>query len=374
MRKFIKKILLFSIPLIIIFSPVIVVLYGSGENFTSIDKILKSGKKYLIGYAYNENNYGYLKWKTIESTSKKEILALGSSRVLAFREDMFNTSFYNAGYTINNMEDYLLFFENIPKNKYPRLLIIGLDQWMFNPNYGDLKQTKNNTFWEKSFTFKPSPSTIKTSYINFLDGKYDFSAIYKKNDFQKIGLNALMNNKGMRRDGSMFYGSQIEMLLDNDPLANDFNYSNTLLRIREGNRKFEYANHSNLNAYVKLDEFLNFCKKNNIYVIGFFPPYANVVYQKMLKTNKYKYLQEIYPKSYESFSKYNFELFDFTDISKFGSTDAETIDGFHGGELMYLKMLLHMSENKSDIKHFINIKKIQIDINKRSNNYIVYDY
>lgn len=374
MKKFIVQILLFSLPLFLLALPAFIILVGSGAYFQSLDSILKSDEKYLIGFAYNEKNYNYIKWKEIESSPKNDILSIGSSRVLAFRDEMFKTSFYNAGYTITSMTDYLLFFKNIPKTKYPKVLIMGIDQWMFNASYDDYEPIKSKTYWEDSFTYFPTFKTIKTIYIDLLKDKYDLSVVDNEDRLDKIGLNALVYNTGLRNDGSMYYGRQIKNLINNSQKTTDFNYEDTFLRIKKGNRRFEYADHSNKNTFAQLDEFLGFCKENNIYVIGFLPPYANAVYQKMVMTNKYNYLKEIYPKGKVNFSKYNFELYDFTDGSKFGATDDETIDGFHGGELTYIKMLLKMTKNNSVINKYVNSDKLQLDIKNRLNNYTVYDY
>ena len=153
MRAFILKIIKLGLPLIIFIVTVYLFLRLTGENFYSIDSIIKSDKKYLIGYAYNENNYRYLKWKTLIEKDKQNIWALGSSRVLQFRANMFESSFYNSGYTISSISDFLPYLSSIPQDKYPKILIIGFDQWMFNENWDKLKDKKNKDYWKKSFTY-----------------------------------------------------------------------------------------------------------------------------------------------------------------------------------------------------------------------------
>ena len=48
-----------------------------------------------------------------------DVWALGSSRVLQFRSRMFEKSFYNAGYTMEGVGDFLPFMQSIPAEKYP---------------------------------------------------------------------------------------------------------------------------------------------------------------------------------------------------------------------------------------------------------------
>ena len=60
MKRFLIQLIIFTSPLIIIFGLPTYILWQSKENFYKIDKILSSKEKYLIGYAYHENNYGFL--------------------------------------------------------------------------------------------------------------------------------------------------------------------------------------------------------------------------------------------------------------------------------------------------------------------------
>lgn len=375
MKTFVLKTSKFLIILLVMLSPIYMFLLYTGENFYNIDKIIKSDNKYFIGYLHNEENYRYLKWKTITSKEKFKIWTLGSSRVLQFRENMFTDSFYNAGYTVTSIGDYLEFMKSIPKEKYPDVLLLGLDQWMFNKNHDDLKYTRDTTYWKNSFLFFPKSNTYTPLFSNLLSGKYNslisqFNA--KNEDIKKIGLNALVNNTGYRNDGSMYYGAQIENLLKNSISTKDFEYKETFKRIKEGNRKFEYGDVVNSQAISKLEKLLKFCYENHISVVGFLPPFAEKVNLKMKETKRYNYIEKIYPEINPLFKKYNFELYDLTSPIKFNSEDDETIDGFHGGELTYLKALIDITYKNSIIKNHVNIIKLENDILNKQNRYLVY--
>ncbi|MFN4152790.1 MAG: DALR domain-containing protein, partial [Candidatus Sericytochromatia bacterium] len=296
---------------------------STGENFYNIDNIIKSDHKYFIGYSHNEENYSYLKWKTIITKEKFEVWSIGSSRVLQFRENMFTGSFYNAGYTVTSIGDYMEFLKSIPKDKYPDVLLLGIDQWMFNENYDDLNYTRDSTYWKNSFVYFPKTNTYNAVITNFLSGKYSslLNDINSDNKFvKKIGLNALVNNTGFRNDGSMYYGIQIKNLLNNNVATKDFGYKDTFKRIDEGNRKFQYGDSVNKFAIKKLDKLLKFCYKNNISVIGFLPPFAEKVNVKMEETKKaYERLKNAI-QEYEILQKLptdeNFEEDLYTEIQK----------------------------------------------------------
>lgn len=378
MTKFVKILFWFALPILIITAPIVWFLSLTGENYCSIGGIVKSKDKYLIGYAYNENNYSYLKWKTITENNKKDIWALGSSRVLQFRSNMFKGEFYNAGYTIESISDFQPFVESISKDKYPETIIIGLDQWMFNKEFDELKETKPKSYWKNSFSYSVNSTKFSAILKDLKMGKYDLSIVSNRYDenrkLRKIGLNALVNNKGFRNDGSIYYGTQINKLLGNDSTVNDFNYTSTFERISNGNRRFEYGNSPNKKAFKILERFLDFCFDNKIKVVGFFPPFANKVRNKMDDTGRYHYMDSLYNLSREMFFKKGFELWDMQNLNKFGSNDDETIDGFHGGELTYLKILLYILKHNSSLNNYTNIEELENDLINAQNRFLVYDY
>jgi hypothetical protein len=376
MKRFLIHLFIFTIPLIILFVFPTYILWQSKENFYNLDKVLLSKEKYLIGYAYHENNYGFVKWTYLNSNENKIVWALGSSRVLQFRENMFDVSFYNAGYTISSITDFELFLKSLPVSKLPKYIIIGLDQWMFNESYDALNSIPSIDSWQKSYTLIPKLfPTYKTVYSDFFAGKFTFSSLLQNsNSFNKIGLNAIMNNTGFRNDGSIYYGEQINKLINKDNTANDFDYANTLDRIKNGDRRFQYCRSVNKKAIIKLNEFLKYCKDQQINVVAFLPPFADKVFNTMNESGKYAYLNEIYNKIKPYFDKYNYEVYDFSNVSSCKSNDNETIDGFHGGELSYQKLLISILNSGSILNQVTNAQRLKIDLENKKNNYLIYDY
>ena len=374
MKRFLLKVILFIIPFLLISLPPIIILKYSGENFTNIKPLVKSNHKHLIGYAYNENNYGYLKWIKIIENPKYDVWSLGSSRVLQFREEMFSKSFYNVGFTISKISDFYAFFQSLPKEKYPKYLIIGLDQWMFNKNWDSGREISVKANWPRSFTYFPKFKTLIKCYKDLKKGKYGFNVIKNNSQIIKIGLNARVNNKGIRNDGSMFYGTQINKLINNDKSVDDYKFYDTYSRINNGNRRFQYGNKINPIAISKLNQFLSFCKIHKIDVIGFLPPFANSVYKKMIMSNNYKYLDNLSTELIPLFKKYDFEFYNYSTVQQLNLTDLYFIDGFHGGEVVYFNILIDMSRNNSLINDICDPKKMKSDENNKNNRYIIYKY
>lgn len=375
MKRFLIKALIFTTPLFIYLAIPSFILWQSEENFSRIDHVLSAKEPYLIGYVYNENNYGYIKWTNLHANEKKSIWALGSSRVLQFRNNMFDSSFYNAGSTISSINDFMPFIKSLPNAKHPKYLLMALDQWMFNEAYDSLNTTPTIESWQNSYSFFPTLlPTYKTVYTHLFDGKYNFANLMNHSKpRKKIGMNAIMNNTGFRNDGSFFYGEQIIKLISNDSTANDFEYSDTFDRIKKGNKRFQYGNVVNQKALAELNELLKYCKANQISVIAFLPPFADSVFNKMSSNNHYLYLKEIYSCAKPLFEKYHFEIYNFSSMSLCHSNDNETIDGFHGGEVTYQKLLINMLDYGSVLNQVTNVNRLKKDLANKKNNFTIYD-
>lgn len=379
MKIFLKKIVIFSMSIILILLFPILILYGSKESFNNIDNEISNfnKNKYLIGYAYNGQNYKYLKYKTILTQPNKYIWALGSSRVLQFRKEMFDLSFYNAGYTISSLTDFKQFMKSIPVDKYPKILIVGLDQWMFNENWDSLnKEIVKDFYINITIDYNKQFNILdKVYYDYFINKKIRINSLIETNrNFIPIGLNAFMNSTGFRNDGSFYYGSQISKLLKNDNTAEDFLYEDTFKRIERGDRWFKYASNVNPKSLVILDSFLDFCEKNNIEVIAFTPPFADAVYKKMKESDNYKYLIYLNSKIKPIFNKYKFEFYQFNNMNSCNSNDSETIDGVHGSERTYLKLLLEILSKQSILNMSCNSSRLKEDLNNGIDRYLIYSY
>ncbi|MBN7799475.1 hypothetical protein J0A67_01315 [Algoriphagus aestuariicola] len=374
MKRFITKTTAFCASLLPVFLIPWLFLYISGESFRNLDDIINR-QNYLIGYAYSEENYRYLKQKELSSRNTPTVIALGSSRVLQFRDKMFTSSFYNAGFTISSISDFIPFIETNFKSKKPDVLLIGLDQWMFNENWDNLENyDKTERQWRAEYTKNASMQTLSNVWTDLLKRKYGIETIlsnYKSNK-SKFGLNAIVKNRGFRKDGSMFYGDQITKLIEKDSLADDFGYRGTYSRIEDGDRFFEYGKKVNEKSLKALNDLLLFCKENDIYVVAILPPFANSVNSRLRQSEKYTYMDSVYHKANEVISFYDFELWDMSDLTKYNSNDDETLDGFHGSEVSHVKMLMHMIKKDSKLKNYTNLQRLENDLINKENRYSVY--
>ena len=137
---------------------------------------------------------------------------------------------------------------------------------------------------------------------------------------------------------------------------------------------FQHGKSINNRALKELNELLWYCKSNYIEVIAFLPPFADKVYNMMEESGNYHYMKEIYPKVLPIFKKYDYEVYDFSSVTFCNSNDDETIDGFHGGELTYQKLLINMLDSGSILNQVTTAERLKGDLLHKKSNFLIYSY
>ncbi len=383
LQRFRRRCLLFVLPLLVCTVPALSILFVTGEAFVDADDLLKrlNDEPLLIGFAYNEPWYRHLKYRRLASLPRRSVVALGSSRVLGFREEMFRDRFYNAGYTIVSPWDFRTFLSLIPADRLPDTIILGLDQFMFCPDSRRRRPPLERTVWAR-----PPRDDLNTSVRlipdvckDLLRGRIDLRTVLTHamsasdtHSARPVGLNSLINRKGMRNDGSFLYGSQIRRLLESDPQARDHGFADTLRRVRRRGRRFEGGRDVDAAAVEEIERLLQFCHDHGVMVVAFLPPYADAVWQAMLDTGDFSYMEKIESALRPAFDRYGFELYAFHRMSDCGASDAEAVDGFHAGEPVYLRMLIAMLRQGSILNRHTDIRQLTDDLRHCVNRYTAY--
>lgn len=319
-----------------------------------------------MGLAYTDITEFY-KYKMTDEIIRPDILCLGSSRIMKVNEDVTNKdySFYNAGGAINNVYQYKLFLKKL--HYIPKLLIISLDQWFFNPNYTNQERSFNPNAYEFP---KRNMGNLFTSFIDDYIGKKINLKKIIDNKEQNIGLNAIINENGFQKDGSHYEGN----LIVNPQSGEDFNFKDTFQRIADGNKRFEYFERADTNHIKVIDEFLGTCQEKNITVLAILPPFAPAVYRKMTACGNYPYLSQLYFLLKPIFESHeNCILGDYTDMESFGVANKDFVDGFHGSELVYNMIIYDLIQKEDTLrKYFIHTAGIDSIIEKYKNMNIKY--
>ena len=303
----------------------------------------------IYGTALNENVFAY-KLELVKQI-KPKIIALGGSRVLQFREEFFIDSFVSAGNAMNTLKEGRLFLEEVLKFYKPEIVILGLDIWWFNALYPN---------YEKGVYFNITGTNISTTKIldiakhiynqQFFQSQYLLDNHFIANPYShrdSLGLNAMYNGRGFFKDGSYVYGEIFK-----DEKTKDANFADTLWRIENSNSQFAYASHIDVKRMQDLFDILNILKKHNIQVVIFIPPLAPSIYKAMQeKQEKYAYIDELFT----SLEKNYITFFNYYNPAVLKDDDCEFLDGFHGGDVFYVRILVDMAQKSEILQPYVNM-------------------
>jgi len=349
------------------YSLLYVYLESNFENNTYSDIVERQiTNNSIYGTALNQNTFSY-KLELIKKI-KPNIVALGSSRVMAFRKENFNTSFVTAGGGMNYLNEGYKFLENMYQFHKPEYIILGLDFWWFNDDFNqpeyfpyhendgkNISTTKiyKTLSWLTSGKVGVSPFA-NTSSSNKIKNKYT--------NYDNLGFSAISTSDGFRSDGSRFYSKTVFGLEKSE----DEKFSNTFKRISDGHSRFEYGNELSKDRVDIFNKILQIIKDNNTKVIVLIPPIANATYSKM-EGYQYAFIDRFR----ELVKSINVENYDYHNLSVITRNDCECVDGFHGGDVVYSRILKDIYENNSSISKYIDIANVNNSINLYKGNALV---
>ncbi len=325
--------------------PVFFYLWEIGEYLSAKEIIERqAGSKEVIFGTGLRREEGY-KLEAL-ATRRPAIVSLGSSRVMQFRQHSFKYEFFNLGGLMNSIHaGHEVASEIIEAG--PKIIILGIDIWWFNETY--LKPIVYNNTVSKPYQAIPKLSDVYQFMTYVYRGSINFDL---SNDH--IGLSGKRGD-GFGNDGFRHYGTLLT-----GPSNQEAKFKDTFSRIDSGSLRFEYglvANQEHLEHFKKLiDRF----EDRDIDVIVFFPPFASAVNSKMDSLGeRYSYVRVLKTK----LKQMDIEYLDYTRADLIGSNDCEFIDGFHGGEITFLRILRDMSIKTSFIGTIVDTGAIDKLIN-----------
>ncbi len=371
MKKFLIKICLFILPLIILIVPPYWLFKASVEDLSDLQKLISDDKPYILGLAYCHIDR-YLKVKTIINRKPYHVWAVGSSRVMQFRAEFFQEPFYNLGISSICLEEIQPLISFIPKDKYPTTIILGLDHWWFRLPKSEIK--KNVLSYDSEPKIQADFNIIKSIAWHYVwRNQIASKALFETNYIKKYGLTALVFQSGFRNDGSYCYGDQINKLLKNDSTAREYQFENTIKTLELEIKNKIKAYEVNEQAFADLRSLLKFCNDNQIFVIGVLPPLPDAINIKMNSTNIFDYRKLMNEKLTQIFTNANQEFYNFTELQTCEGSDSGMIDSTHGSEVIYAKILLEIkkkdsqflqSVDKNKLLHLLQSSKNQLEIFK----------
>jgi hypothetical protein len=312
--------------------------------------VQRQDKNSIVGFAYNGASFFPYK-KLLVEHDKPDVITLGTSRVMQFRNVLFSTStvFVNAGGAGKNVDDMALFIQTLQK-PYPKIIILGLDKEVL----GSVSRGEDH-----SSMYPPlRAATLAVSmgrriYLDTLRGLIKYPQIHAlSQESGNIGLQAIVHGDGFRRDGSYSYTS-----IHNSTERVAYVEQEVATRLHDLEENSPVLNESVVkNNLEKLHTILHECEEKGITVIGFMPPYPEPLYKNLASNSSY---QDLSVKLEDIFSDHSAYLYNAEDITRYGGTPSEFVDGIHATDKMYAKIVLDLARAHSPLSGYVDTRYVE---------------
>lgn len=316
-------------------------LKGIGElSLSAVVETQARNPRCLFGSGIEQDNYTYK--LALYQKVRPDIVVVGSSRVMQIRGRYFSGSFVNMGGAVGSTLAFANLVEAMLEVHRPRLVVIGVDFWWFNEAYS---RNKN----------KPPPSgqayvmtleRLKLPYYWLVQGKIQLrdliSAVGFDDSACRFGVMAKQLADGFGSDGSYYRTS----LITGRRLPDQPGFSEVLQRIAQGKDRFEWGDAVSAEDIARFRSAVAHLENAGATVIMFMPPLSRPAYDAILSRSKqYRFLTEL-PRT---FLQVGLNVHDYTDPARVSAGDCEFLDGYHGGEVAYARIVARLAQQHRSV-------------------------
>ncbi|MFA6601238.1 MAG: hypothetical protein WCT02_00020 [Candidatus Paceibacterota bacterium] len=361
MKLFLVKLLIFLIPIAVLLLFPFTVFVLSGE-FLSAQTVVRqqneSSQDILYMSAFTGiNDKSYKIFQTI--VHDPEIAVFGRSRTLTFRSDFFKdgTAFYNAGVPMHKVSELREFLANIPKEAKLKVILLDLSNFLTDERAPE-ETVRGGEMLTGLKLFLVSG--WREVYISYLNKKFSLSGLLReKAILPSIGLNALIRHEGYRKDGSLSRGNaeEIKVIIEKVPNL----IAQNLSGIVAGKPVASFDSTADPENLTEIGNFLEASRQRNVYVIGYFSPYAEEIYEKIqsLPGEYGDNIRKVPSQLRAVFSQHGYRFYDLRDLKAIGSSDKELYDPAHPTEKATLRLLVKLAENEPVLGGYVDVPELR---------------
>ncbi|MBO4369495.1 MAG: hypothetical protein J5803_05295 [Desulfovibrio sp.] len=306
---------------------------------------------------------------------RPEIVAIGSSRVMQFRSRYFSKKFLNMGGVAGNLPVLRSTLDAMLCVHKPEAIILGLDFWWFMPTWN------RDPFMEEpptSGSYTYSIEALKKPWLWLLEGKISFADFlapwrgFWGEGFRKsrFGIMAQQTDDGFGPDGSWY--NTAEATGQKKPF--DYRFRDTMTQIVSGSKAFYHVrDKQQAPSQRHLDAFAEiYCRiqSRGIRTFVFIAPLAEQTYQAMRER------ESLYPHLFtlaDALKARGINVLDLTDPRRLASGNCEFLDGFHGGEITYVRVLRSLCDQWSALLNYVDLDAVQRTILQWQGHTMVHD-
>ncbi|QJD97685.1 hypothetical protein HH214_18305 [Mucilaginibacter robiniae] len=356
-KKFLIRVSIFSIPVILYFVVGEVLLYKYKEDVpvsTVVKKQLSSKKEIYFSRSFFNTPDVRLKTEMMK-IKKPDIITLGISVVLQYRDFYFHpyeNRFYNGGFMVKNIYDFNSYINMMQKKMVhkPKLIIFGFDpSWIKKDYLNDNKNNVTDPDKDEVLNLNNHVNAIQEILHQFIDGDLNNKPSCLKQAYGMAG----MNGTGYRRDGSMHNWNQIENYIKSHHYSDLYNYKEHLKR-----NTFIYNKPMQVDAKKVAMLLQNFAliKKMRINLIVYCPPLANDFYNYAITNKGFQDIFLPYLSIQHMLIQKGYHVIPFCTPKQLGLTDDYMLDGIHAGEVLASKLFYdYMISNNIKFENLPNL-------------------
>lgn len=333
MRPFIKRLLIFLLPLLLTIG-FFEICFLEKKETTPISTVIENQmnskrEQYYLRQYFSSSPVNY---KLMMAEKKKaDILIIGQSTVLQFRDFMFHPfekSFYNMGKSVSNLNE-LESLINLIKNKViykPKLIILGFDFALVKSNYFGA----NLNSVTQPFTDEVNDPNYHISSIQLLLRSYFNKNNEATQKFDGLGYGYWgSKGTGFRKDGSMHYAETIAKYLNGKTRRND-QYKGL---VNTGGFIFTKPYVLDSVRITRFFSILDKIKSLNIDLLVYLPPYSDSFYKFLSEKKDLNSCVQAYLSLQKLLKKKHIKTIAFTTPALMGLNDDYMLDSIHPGEV-----------------------------------------
>lgn len=328
----------------------------------------------------------------IAALRRPRVIALGSSRVMPMRAEMFRGSgmeFYNLGRSFQSIRDFSEALSALEKSDArPELIFIEMDWWWLQtaspspPSPGRWRK-KFPALIEAVLLWRERWRQWSTSFLDqiqlmqkawrdprFYHALADRGRREPLTGRKLVGLGAYLGT-GFRNDGSISYWKQV---LEYETKGVDAAVLRQmgLDRIKKGEYRGNYIEEGVLG---RIGSFARYCKQHGIRVVIFLPPVEGSVLSVLKKDEYASGFWRLLAERVGSMAREEgVPFFDFSDPGILGLDHRYFVDWMHAGETAFGHMLLAMARSTETawLSAYVDAEALRRDIGKAPSTYRIY--
>jgi hypothetical protein len=301
MTRFIKKVIVFSSPIIIL----LIIVNGIIDPANIMSGVEKKIAEYLTE-GYNVTNITDMDERLLQKyvienlTDPPEIIILGSSRIMQIGRYYYGDNCLNNGVSGASIEDLMAIYQLYIEKDYDksiRKIVIGIDPWIFNKNSGQYRwksigneynNFKNKNTSTKKYLFFKYSRLISPSYFQASIRNIPKFLLKEKGELSIMPTYEWVNDTLTREiDGTVIYDIKTRSLTESEISEKINSYINAEI--------YSLENYTELSADIIQDFsfFIDKIRENNIEINFFLIPYPEKVYNYLISRQKYNIIHSV---------------------------------------------------------------------------------